>query len=164
MELVKAFRESVIRPVLENMAKMAKDEALKGPAVEELLLGIACHESDGLLYARQIQGPAIGPYQVEVATYGDLFKNFLLYRQRLAAAVSAWDGFSQGDPSEMAFNWYYATAVARAQLYRFPEALPAAGDLKGQAAWWKRRWNSNLGAGTVEQYIAHWNKYVVGVV
>lgn len=156
--LVTYFRSTVIEPVISRMS-LTSGIDLGGTAAEELLVGIAVHESDGLLYARQVQGPAIGPYQMEPATFEDLHENFLRYQPKLLKAVNEWRAFSTSY-AEMAFNGWYATAMARANLYRFPEKLPAAGDLVGQAAYWRRHWNTPLGKGTVEQYIAHWNKYV----
>ena len=35
---------------------------------------------------------------------------------------------------------------------RQPEALPEAGDIEGQAAFWKQHYNTPLGAGTVSKY------------
>lgn len=157
--LVKEFRQFVIKPVLEEMAARI-GPSFKGPAAEELLLGIALHESDGLLYARQIRGPAIGPFQMERATYEDLMNNSLAFKPALRMAVQNFSSGYGAQAEEMAFNWYYAVAVARAQLYRFPEALPAAGDLKRQASYWKKYWNTIQGSGTVEQYISHWHEYV----
>ena len=34
-----------------------------------------------------------------------------------------------------------------------PEAQPVAGDIEGQAAFWKQHYNTPLGAGTVSKYM-----------
>ena len=48
----------------------------------------------------------------------------------------------------------YGAAICRLCYYRAPGALPDEGDPEGQARYWKRYYNTPLGAGTVEKYIA----------
>ena len=55
---------------------------------------------------------------------------------------------------------FYAAAMCRVHYRRFPEPLPEATDLPGQARLWKLRYNSPLGAGTEAEYIANYEKYV----
>lgn len=158
-ELVTAFRVNVIRPVLADMATVT-GLPLNSQGAEELLTGVACHESDGLLYVRQLgDGPALGPYQMEPATHDDLFRNFLAFRPWLKQAVLNFSAYSETFYGELAFNAFYATACARAQFYRFSDLIPEVGDLLSQANLWKLRWNSMVGRGTVAEYIDHWNEY-----
>ena len=44
-------------------------------------------------------------------------------------------------------NLAYATAMARMLYWRKPEALPAADDIPGLAAYWKRHYNTAAGRG-----------------
>ena len=44
-------------------------------------------------------------------------------------------------------------AVCRLCYYRKPDALPEAGDIEGQAAFWKQHYNTPLGKGTVTKYV-----------
>jgi hypothetical protein len=43
--------------------------------------------------------------------------------------------------------------MCRVHYYRVPAALPPAGDLAEQAAYWKRYYNTELGRGTVEHFL-----------
>ena len=52
----------------------------------------------------------------------------------------------------LATNLMYGAAVCRLCYYRQPEALPEAGDIEGQAAFWKQHYNTPFGAGTVSKY------------
>ena len=54
----------------------------------------------------------------------------------------------------LATNLMYGAAVCRLCYYRQPEALPEAGDLEGQAAFWKQHYNMPLGAGKVGKYVS----------
>ena len=47
----------------------------------------------------------------------------------------------------------YGAAVCRLCYYRKPDALPEAGDIEGQAAFWKQHYNTPLGKGTVTKYV-----------
>jgi hypothetical protein len=52
----------------------------------------------------------------------------------------------------------FAVLMARIHYYRFPEAIPA--DLRGQAEYWKRRYNTTAGKGTPDKYITDWRRLV----
>lgn len=47
--------------------------------------------------------------------------------------------------------------MARVLYKRAPKALPHAGDVPGMAAYRKQYYNTPLGAGSVDQYIASWS-------
>ena len=52
----------------------------------------------------------------------------------------------------LATNLMYGGAVCHLCYYRQPEALPEAGDVEHQAAFWKKHYTTLLGAGTVGKY------------
>jgi hypothetical protein len=45
-------------------------------------------------------------------------------------------------------------------LFKTPKAIPDYKDIELLARYWKRYWNSELGAGTIEGAIKKYNKYV----
>jgi len=47
--------------------------------------------------------------------------------------------------------------MARIHYLRIADKIPST--LEGQAAYWKKYYNSEKGAGTVEEYIANYKKY-----
>lgn len=145
----------VIRPVL-------KDLGLWSEPAEKLLLGTACQESDCGRYLHQLGGgPAVGIFQMEPATFNDLYSNFLDNRPALLKKVQRWQldfGASINGPEEMIGNLYYATAMCRVHYLRVPSKIPDY--LGGQAQYWKSHYNTDLGAGTVQDYIESWNRYV----
>lgn len=142
----------VIRPVL-------KDLNLYSPQAERLLLGTACKESECGLWLKQIGGgPALGIYQMEPDTHLDHLM-FLDRRVPLKLKVRAW-GTGQDD---MAGNLYYATAMCRVHYLRVPEPIP--NDLPAQAAYYKKYYNTEKGAATIQEYIDAWNTFVpTGIV
>ncbi len=148
------LREYVIRPALEEIG-------LYSMAAEELVLGTAAHESKLGTYLHQVRGPALGVFQMEPATYRDIWVNWLPGQGDLAARlanIAGTDGAPLADV--MVFNLKFAAAMCRVFYRRIKAPLPAAGDLAGQAAYWKKYYNTALGKGTPEQYAAAWRGLV----
>lgn len=167
------FRDLVIRPTLEAIGGPQNSEA-----AVELLLATALHESN-LIYLKQINGPALGVYQMEPATHDDhllwLVEDWRSHKPgegkrptpvswRLSDAEllpNDWDEYPvTGRFSHLlATDLAYATAMARVHYWRVPEALPEAGDAEGMARYYKVYWNTHLGAATIEQFLAAWNQH-----
>jgi hypothetical protein len=140
----------VIRPVL-------KDLDLWSVEAEQLVLGTACQESKCGEYLVQLGGgPALGIYQMEPATHDDIWKNFLNYKVDLIDRLAAF--YINGISKELIGNLYYATAMCRIHYLRVPEKIPVG--LHPQAAYWKKYYNTPLGAGTVNEYINSWERFV----
>lgn len=145
------FIEYVIQPTLSRLN-------LGGRAAEELLLGTAIQESR-VHYLHQLgKGPAEGVFQMEPATHKDIWSNYLAYKPELARKVNSLAIANTDGLQQMCANMYYAAAMCRVHYLRVPKALPAAGDLEGQADYWKEFYNTYLGAGTVEEYIENYQE------
>src|SRR5271167_3363149 len=76
-----SFQTTIVKPVLLALGNWTQES-------EMLLMGTAAQESQ-LIYTHQINGPALGYFQMEPATYDDCFTNFLDYRAALKAQVLA---------------------------------------------------------------------------
>src|SRR5690242_8124933 len=158
MIAIKHFREVIVRPALDALK-------LYSVAAEELLVITCAQESLGGTYLMQNDpkgypvGPAIGPYQQERASYDDLWANFLLYHPlwigRLTLAGLPVAG--KPDADVMAFEWRYATQIARLLYYRYPEPIPD--DLEGQMKLYKKRWNTELGAATLADVRRNYERF-----
>ena len=150
---------NVIAPVLRRLQ-------LYSPAAVELVLGTAMQESKLRWLVQLGGGPGRGLWQMEPATHDDIWKNFLAYQKPLADRVTRYKGVwslspQLGDPydvDELVGNLFYACAMCRVHYYRQKEELPEAGNLSGQARYWKKYYNTPLGAGTPEEYIASWHQ------
>lgn len=148
----------IIRPTLQYLN-------LWSEAAENLLLGTAAQESALGTYIHQLgKGPALGIYQMEPNTHKDIHSNFLKYRDELRNKIANLAGYSPSGNAEddLVGNLYYATAMCRVHYLRVPKPLPAANNIEGLAAYWKKYYNTPLGAGTEQQFIDNYKKYVVG--
>lgn len=148
----KEFRQTIIWPALQWLSP---DVSYSVDAAN-LLLGTALQESL-LKHTRQVGGPALGYFQMEPNTHDDIWLNFLKYRRPLAQKIVDLIG---GEPTAelLETDHLYAAAMCRVHYLRCPEPIPSA--LADQAALWKLRYNTPLGAGTEREYMDKWQRYV----
>lgn len=148
------FTDYVIDPVLEQMV-------MYSVAASELLLGTAIQESR-LTYIKQLgNGPAMGVFQMEPATFKDIWQNYLAYRPNIADVARTLSGTRPQEypvPEQMITNLAFAACMCRVHYRRVREPLPTAGDLPSQAAYWKQHYNTPLGRGTQTEYIENWER------
>lgn len=151
------FRELVIRPTL----KYLEPEIPYSEEAEDLLFMTAAHESRLGSYLKQINGPALGVYQMEPDTHADIWVNFLEYRDELAWLLDDLlsDRLDENYPDSLVFDLRYATAMARVHYFRVKEALPKkdkfstyASYLKALSEYAKKYYNTELGKATADDY------------
>lgn len=126
---------------------------LNGPEAIELLMGTAAQESRLGFYIEQLVGPAEGIFQIEPATAHDI-------ETRIREPLRSWvRGYRDDEPIKWALKARldYGIAMCRLKYFMCPGALPS--DLAGQAAYWKKYYNTPLGKGTTEEYIKNYKKY-----
>lgn len=141
-------------------SKYASDDAI------ELVLTTGIVES-GYRYIKQISGPARGFYQVEPATAHDNVVSYLAYRKKLAkkceeisyVPLKYWLEGSQEDwDSILTGNLAAGTIHCRLKYWRSPGKIPNT--TEGMAKYWKKNYNSELGAGTVNHFIEAVTKHL----
>lgn len=117
----------------------------------KLVLGTAITESK-LQYLDQIDkaakpGPAYGLWQMEKLTFDD-------HLRRMGPAIEPGVyGYMSRIPivSDLHWNLLLGAAMCRVHYWHTPDQIPAENDAVGMAELWKRRYNTVLGAGTVEK-------------
>ncbi len=145
------FAKNIIRPTLDYLGSR-----YGGVSVEQLLLGTALQESGGLKWRKQLgSGPALSYYQIEPATMNDRYRYSSVVRTKVDALRNG-----QSKLHALQYNDKFATALARLIYYSKPGKIP--NDINGQAAYWKKYYNTYGGAGTTSEYLEKWNKYVKG--
>lgn len=140
-----AFHKQQFKDLIE---RVLKDNDLYSSEATDLLLGTAAVESAFGTYLRQLKGPALGVFQMEPATFNWLqgvFEDHYVY-------------ISTKFPSDMEYDLKLAILMARLRYRVDRQAIPKT--LMGQAEYWKRVYNTPLGAGTPEKYLKAWEKYV----
>ena len=144
-------RQYVVRPALELLDPIIPYSL----AAENLVLGTGIQETQ-LTYLHQIHGPALGIFQMEPATYLDLYKN---YRPGSAETLELFALLTKGfnlpagsipRADLMVANLLYAAAMCQIFYRRVPKSLPKADDVEGLAQYWKTYYNTPKGKGTVD--------------
>jgi hypothetical protein len=152
------FREIVVRPALKAVD-------LWSEFAEELLMGTAAQESQ-FEALEQKRGPALGVFQIEPKTHQDLYASYLTYRPELEDKALYWSSSHRRgrapDDDELAWNLRYAAVICRLVYYRRPRPMPSAVTPNALAECWKTDYNTNLGDGTREQFLANYQRLVAG--
>lgn len=148
------LRELIIRPCLEKLNKWS-------PAAEELMILTCAQESRGGTYVKQIEGPALGIYQMEPETHDDLWNTYLSHHPELSYPILNYLGYSRIPSSNtLLFNLGYATMMARVRYLVASEAIPSSKDIPALAAYWNEHYNRNPDKGTDEEAILAYNKFM----
>lgn len=149
------FYKYVIIPSLTTLGMYATNAA-------QLVLGTCLTESR-LEFLDQIEsnkgdqvpGPALGVPQMEMFTHNDLWKNFIGYHPEIIANLRKLMCKDVPDDVQLRGNLLYAVAMCRLHYRRVKAAMPAEGDAKGLAQYWKTYYNTPKGAGTVEKALPY---------
>ena len=148
---IEHFLDEVVIPTLKELDMYSEEACL-------LVVGTAIQESR-LHYLKQIpSGIAKGICQMEEATHDDIWDNFLKYKPEIKEKLMGLTNQSMDLVDQLKGNLYYAVAMCRIHYYRVSEALP--NDLEGMARYWKKYYNTELGKGTVEEFIHNYKQAV----
>ena len=157
------LKDYVIKPALEEVGLYSKSAV-------QLLLGTCAQESEMGKFLKQIGGgPALGIYQMEPNTHDDIWENFLSYNRITSIHYFVYDMYDRLDDTQsyddlsslLVYDLRYATIMARLHYYRVSEALPDADDVEGLALYWKTYYNTEMGKGTVTEFIRNYERYVL---
>ncbi|WP_065218443.1 MULTISPECIES: hypothetical protein [Butyricimonas] len=141
------------------ITSVLKEIGLYSDNAVNLLMGTAAQESRLGKYRKQIGGgPALGIFQMEPATFNDIVNNYLRYKPELAAKIERAARVSRFKAEDIENNDLLAICMARVHYLRVKKAIPS--NLEGWATYWKRYYNTPLGKGKEEEFIANYKKYV----
>src|SRR5690606_25580496 len=149
----KQLRELIIKPALDALQ-------LYSSSAEELLVFTCATESLGGHFLHQVKGPALGIYQMEPATYNDLWQRFISRNSRLTTLLAMHFNCPLIPPEErLIYDLRFATAMSRIHYLRVPEKLPQANDIDAIWAYYKKYYNTHLGKGTKTKSIEHYQNF-----
>jgi hypothetical protein len=136
------------------ITRVLQDADLYSDSAVELLMLTAAVESKLGTYIKQVKGPALGVFQMEPATYEDIWANFLSYKPGVERRLYIEQGGEQ-----LEYDIRHAILMARIHYLRVKSPLPAADDVDALAAYWKTYYNTHLGKGTVAKAKAAYERY-----
>ena len=157
------LREFITNVLLQAEAQdsLVKPGTLCSEAAVELLMMTAAQETKLGRYIKQINGPALGIFQIEPKTYWDLHKNYLAYRMVYRKLVNYYESAWQPIEFDLMGNLPFQIIAARVIYKRDDAPLPDANDIKGMAQYYKRVWNTSAGKATPDEAEKHYRKYAI---
>jgi hypothetical protein len=151
----KQLIEYVIKPVLVKFG-LYSENAL------DLLLATCAQESNLGTYLVQQNGPALGIYQMEPATYNDIVNNVINTHPYFIRTMEEVFGklLYTSKCNDLIWNLSYATIFCRLQYWRYQEPIPNKGDVGAMHKYWKTYYNRNPETGSIVQFVDNYKKYV----
>lgn len=152
----------IIKPTLEYMGGNYNSKN-----AQMLLLATAAIESDCGYYIKQINGPALGVWQMEPDTEHDIWSNcdnlntdsFHKLIEQLVIDCKSIHGTKQIHSNDLLTSPMYACAMARLKYSMDKAALPDHSNIKAVYDYYKRIYNTPLGASTFDKFVVAWNKH-----
>jgi len=142
-----------------EIADTLKKIGLHSDNAVELLMGTCAQESAFGKYNRQLGGgPALGVFQMEPATFNDIVRNYLFYKQELYLRILDVCDLNAYNANDLVTNVQFAICMSRVHYLRVKSPIPST--LPGWAAYWKKYYNTELGKGKVEEFIENYKLYV----
>ena len=135
-------------------------------AAAQLLAGTAAQESGMGTYLVQVEGPALGLFQMEPDSHKDIYANYLKFRpqDRLlifdACRMAPVPTNLMPEDACLIYNMYYASIMCRIKYLRAKDPLPEFGDIQGQANYWKNNYNSQIGKGDTAAYMINYERFL----
>lgn len=151
---VQQLRELIIKPALQDL-QMYSEEA------EELLVFTCAVESGGGTYIKQINGPALGIYQMEPTTFFDIWQHYITHKNDLfLKLITQFACASFPTEDRLVWDLRFATAMARIHYARIPEPFPSAKDTLGVWEYYKSYYNTDQGVSEHKQSVQKYFAYI----
>lgn len=148
------LRELIIKPALYDLVLLS-DEAV------ELLVFTCAVESDGGTYIKQLDGPALGIYQMEPATYNDIWQNYIAFKSSiLMKLLYNFNAPKMPDENRLLWDLRFATAMTRLHYERVNELIPAPDNIPSIYDYYKAHYNTALGAADKEKCLAAYHAFI----
>lgn len=149
------LHDHIIKPTLKYMGGNYDSKNAR-----MLLLATAAIESHCGYYIKQVNGPALGIWQMEPATHHDVNLNCDALKnndfgKKIVYLIPMYNDFKSGTLIDAP---KYACAMARLKYSMDKEALPSHDEPYETYRYYKRVYNTRLGASTWEKFKAAWDK------
>ena len=147
------FRSQVVQTALDKLNLYSK-------SAEQLLILTCAQETQGGTFIKQVDGPALGIFQMEPKTHEDLWATFLPRRSDLVYRLLQAVHLSTKPPADcLQYNLLYAAMMCRLKYFFIKDPLPEADDIKGMSIYWHKFYNCNPNVNPEDAVIAY-NKFM----
>lgn len=148
------FRELIVKSTLNDLLMYSEN-------AEELMVFTCAVESLGGTYIKQLNGPALGIYQMEPETYNDIWQNYIKPNGKLTMMFLTNFHITFMPPEEMLIHdLRFATAMTRLFYARVKSPLPFAKDIDAIWTYYKLYYNTTLGAAEKDSAIQRYYDFI----
>jgi len=140
----KQLRDLITRTLKEIPHSYSEDAV-------ELLMMIAAHESKLGTYLKQVNGPALGIFQMEPDTHDDVWENGDSCEVNASYFGYVWECDATSDRLE--YDIRYQVFMARQKLFMISDPLPFRENIRAMGDYCKKYWNTKKGKARPECYI-----------
>lgn len=147
------FRDYIVVPTLNLLNMYSKD-------AEELLVFTCAAESNGGTYIKQVNGPALGIYQMEPKTYTDIWQTYIPSKSGLLTILAL--NFNcpiAPNPGRLIYDLKFASVMTRLFYARFKEPIPSHTDVDAIWDYYKKYYNTTEGKADKDACIKQYNKF-----
>lgn len=131
--------ELIIKPALFDLIMFS-------PEAVQLLSFTCAVESDGGTYIHQINGPALGIYQMEPKTYADIWENFINKKPNILMVLThSFDCGRMPSEDRLIYDLRFATAMTMLHYQRHYVPFPKIGDNDALYKFYKQYYNTANG-------------------
>lgn len=149
------FRQLIVESTLRDLVLYSAD-------AEELLVFTCAVESLGGHFLHQVNGPALGIYQMEPTTHNDLWQNYIKNKSGLfMILLHSFNTTQQPSEERLIYDLRYATAMTRIYYERVPEPIPSANDVDAIWDYYKTHYNTAAGAAEKDASITKYRDFLV---
>jgi len=129
---------------------------------EELIMATIAQESAMGKYLKQITGQAMGITQIELPTFKSHLKWLKLEKNKtLLNKIIKECNIIELTHDALVYNLKFSIAMCRVHYYRVPKELPENTNIERMWLYYKKYYNSYLGAATKEQFYTNYKRYVL---
>lgn len=147
------LRKLIITPSLNDLKMLTEDAC-------ELMVFTVAVESMGGTYIKQLNGPALGIFQMEPKTYNDIWQNYIMHNSSLMLKLLYnFDAPTMPDETRLIYDLRFATAMARIHYKRVKEALPKACDINDIWTYYKKYYNTSKGDAEYYKALSAYNQF-----
>lgn len=148
--------------------ELLKPLALKNTKEASILLTCTLYHESKFKYLKQIGGPALSQYQIELFTCQDIYERILSKNEIFIGETFKYYNDNFGLVWNLKYNFAFSTLVARAKYYSSPKALPSLNDdIEIMASdfydYYKEIYNTYLGASEKEVGIVDFKKVISNI-
>lgn len=127
---------------------------------EELMLGIAAHESHLGVYKRNWEKETMGIYQMNYNMLKSIWAGYIDLRPSLAVSIHMITGVRKADEHHLEYNLAYQTLMECIKFLWMKTVLPPADNIRGLAEVWYNCKNHDNET-TLNEFINNYNKLIL---